>query len=184
MPPIFDGLVFVFISYRIATTHANDDDHSHWRTFVSGKALPRLSKALLQSGQQYFLLSILKITRSIRKPNTFSACSRMTVGVNIATMSLAGSPFVSPLYQAILAVPAVALGSVSVCRVYRKLLLEATPTVEESGNTIESSALSFTDITGIRTTSYMTEGSGHIGRSGQNGNFEVKTLPNDVARIV
>lgn len=55
MPPIFDTLVFGFISYRLATRHANDRDHSHWRTFFSGKALPRLSKAMLQGGQQYYL---------------------------------------------------------------------------------------------------------------------------------
>jgi hypothetical protein len=31
------------------------DDQVRWRSILSGKALPRLSYVVLQSGQQYFL---------------------------------------------------------------------------------------------------------------------------------
>lgn len=57
MPPLFDTLVFGFISHHVVTTHASDSDR--WRIFFLGKTLPRLSKAMLQGGQQYYLLSQL-----------------------------------------------------------------------------------------------------------------------------
>jgi hypothetical protein len=49
---IFDSSVFMAISYKLAFMHAPADG---WKTLVSGKALPRLSRAVLQGGQQYYL---------------------------------------------------------------------------------------------------------------------------------
>lgn len=50
----FDTCVFLAISYRMGTTYTADE-HNRWDTIVSGKALPRLSRAILQGGQQYYL---------------------------------------------------------------------------------------------------------------------------------
>lgn len=52
---VFDTSVFLAVSYRIASTQTLIDGQVRWSNFVSGKALPRLSRAVLQSGQQYYL---------------------------------------------------------------------------------------------------------------------------------
>lgn len=52
---LFDTSVFLAISYKIATDHGVLDDRIRWDTLVSGKALPRLSRAILRGGQQYYL---------------------------------------------------------------------------------------------------------------------------------
>lgn len=54
LPAVFDTLVFFAISYKIvfqSITHSG----SSWNMFFSGKALPALSQAILQGGQQYYL---------------------------------------------------------------------------------------------------------------------------------
>ncbi len=55
IPVVFDTFVFLAISYKIGTTHSTRDVKVSWSTLVSGKALPRLSRAVLQGGQQYYL---------------------------------------------------------------------------------------------------------------------------------
>lgn len=55
IPVIFDTFVFLAISYKIGTSHSAQDARVSWSTLVSGKALPRLSRAILQGGQQYYL---------------------------------------------------------------------------------------------------------------------------------
>jgi hypothetical protein len=54
-PVVFDTLVFLAISYKMVATHSTLDAKVSWRTLISGKALPRLSRAILQGGQQYYL---------------------------------------------------------------------------------------------------------------------------------
>jgi hypothetical protein len=54
-PVVFDTLVFLAISYKIMATHSTLDAKVSLRTLISGKALPRLSRAILQGGQQYYL---------------------------------------------------------------------------------------------------------------------------------
>jgi hypothetical protein len=54
-PVIFDTFVFLAISYKIASSHSTLDAKVSCKTVVSGKALPRLSRAILQGGQQYYL---------------------------------------------------------------------------------------------------------------------------------
>lgn len=61
VPLLFDSFVFLAISYRIASTHSLVDERVSWDTLVSGKALPRLSRAILQGGQQYYL-SVLALS--------------------------------------------------------------------------------------------------------------------------
>lgn len=55
MLAIFDTAVFVAISYKVAILHSDPGTGVTWDTVISGRALPRLSKAVLQGGQQYYL---------------------------------------------------------------------------------------------------------------------------------
>ncbi|KAJ3575345.1 hypothetical protein NP233_g1150 [Leucocoprinus birnbaumii] len=54
---VYDTAVFIAISVKIATSHNSTDERVRWSTIVSGKALPRLSRAILQGGQQYYFRS-------------------------------------------------------------------------------------------------------------------------------
>jgi hypothetical protein len=54
-PVVFDTFVFLAISYKIGTSHSTHDARVSWSTLVSGRALPQLSRAILQGGQQYYL---------------------------------------------------------------------------------------------------------------------------------
>ncbi|KAG6329062.1 hypothetical protein ID866_10027 [Astraeus odoratus] len=54
-PCLFDTLAYVAITWKILTTHRLEPHQSCWRAFWRAEALPRLSRALLQSGQQYYL---------------------------------------------------------------------------------------------------------------------------------
>lgn len=55
MSASFDTAVFLAISYKIATEHSGSDVGVAWDTVISGRALPRLSRSVLQGGQQYYL---------------------------------------------------------------------------------------------------------------------------------
>ena len=51
-----DTLIFVAISYKILTyTTLGDTWRARARSFYAADGLPKLSKALLQSGQLYYL---------------------------------------------------------------------------------------------------------------------------------
>lgn len=52
---LFDSSVFLAISYKIASSHSLPDEQIGWTSLVSGRSLPRLSRAVLQGGQQYYL---------------------------------------------------------------------------------------------------------------------------------
>ena len=58
IPAVYDTLIFLAISYRLYPTYEVGRDTT-WRErvelFFTGQGLPRLSKALLQGGQQYYL---------------------------------------------------------------------------------------------------------------------------------
>ncbi len=57
MPAIFDTLVFIAVSYRLAfQTHQELGAKTNWTAaWFSTKGLPTISRAMLQGGQQYFL---------------------------------------------------------------------------------------------------------------------------------
>ncbi|KXN83153.1 hypothetical protein AN958_01766 [Leucoagaricus sp. SymC.cos] len=78
IPVIFDTFVFFTISYKIASAHSTIDAKVSWGTLVSGKALPRLSRAILQGGQQYYLI---------------------TAGVYIILVILLELPSIPPIYR-------------------------------------------------------------------------------------
>ncbi|KAJ3849508.1 hypothetical protein EV368DRAFT_85488 [Lentinula lateritia] len=119
-PLVFDSFVFLAISYRLMVIN-NDDPHGtaqNWGPFLKGKALPRLSRAVLQGGQQYYLI---------------------TVGMNILITVLIATPSVPPVYEAAFTIPDVALTSSMACRVYRNLYLEARGILHHPSTTIDGS---------------------------------------------
>ncbi|KAF5353965.1 hypothetical protein D9756_006954 [Leucocoprinus leucothites] len=102
IPVIFDTFVFLAISYKIAVSYSTLDVKVSWGTLVSGKALPRLSRAILQGGQQYYLI---------------------TAGVYIILVILLGLPSIPPIYRNMFAFPSVSLTASMACRVYRNIML-------------------------------------------------------------
>lgn len=52
---VYDSSVFLAISYKIGVAHIVIDREMGWKRFITGKALPRLSQAVLRGGQQYYL---------------------------------------------------------------------------------------------------------------------------------
>ncbi|KAG6331684.1 hypothetical protein ID866_7407 [Astraeus odoratus] len=54
-PVLFDTLVYIAITWKILATHRLEPRQSCWKAFWRREALPRVSRALLQSGQQYYL---------------------------------------------------------------------------------------------------------------------------------
>ncbi|KAH7915813.1 hypothetical protein BJ138DRAFT_1140948 [Hygrophoropsis aurantiaca] len=109
MQLVFDSLVFLAISYKLASSRHNSGEKIPWKKIFSGRALPRLSKAVLQGGQQYYLI---------------------TVGANIAVTVLLSTPSVPPIYQATFTIPNIALSSSMACRVFRNLKLETYEVTE------------------------------------------------------
>ncbi|KAF9449862.1 hypothetical protein P691DRAFT_811549 [Macrolepiota fuliginosa MF-IS2] len=99
---VFDTLVFLAISLKVGRSHSIQDARVSWSTLVSGKALPRLSRAILQGGQQYYLI---------------------TSGVYIILVILLGLPSIPPPYRNMLAFPTVSITASMACRVYRNIKL-------------------------------------------------------------
>ncbi|KAF4611800.1 hypothetical protein D9613_003713 [Agrocybe pediades] len=98
---VYDSCVFIAISYRFATISG---ENMTWRILLSRRASSRIVRAILQGGQQYYLMSV---------------CS------NILVSSLIVTPSVPPIYQAILVAPDLALTSSMACRVFRNLKITA-----------------------------------------------------------
>ncbi|KAG8219854.1 hypothetical protein J3R82DRAFT_832 [Butyriboletus roseoflavus] len=108
VPVLFDACVFFAISYKILMFHRTKKP-TNWKAFCCGEALPRISQAILQGGQQYYMI---------------------TTGVNVTRSILAILPNISPVLQLSPSVPAVALTSAMACRVFRNLKLEAMQKTE------------------------------------------------------
>jgi len=103
VPVIFDALVFLAITYKIHMIHGTSKPRS-WKALVCGDALPRLSRAVLQGGQQYYLI---------------------TTAFNLARPFLAFFPASNPVLKMTAStVPSMALTSVMACRLFRNLRLE------------------------------------------------------------
>ncbi|KAI6043497.1 hypothetical protein EDC04DRAFT_711372 [Pisolithus marmoratus] len=98
-PVFFDTLVYFAITYGILATHVKSGG---WKVFSSSRALPHFSRAILQGGQQYYLI---------------------TIGINLARFALSLWLSLSTTLQVILTCPAVSLTSVMACRVYRNLII-------------------------------------------------------------
>ncbi|KAL4081287.1 hypothetical protein V8B97DRAFT_2027368, partial [Scleroderma yunnanense] len=110
-PVLFDTLVYFAITYKILTTHWTRKEEG-WRYYCLGKALPYLSRAVLQGGQQYYLI---------------------TTGINVSRFAFSLSPAISPTLQVILSNPAVSLTSIMACRVCRNLTIGSLRDSEGTG---------------------------------------------------
>ncbi|EJC99639.1 uncharacterized protein FOMMEDRAFT_160065 [Fomitiporia mediterranea MF3/22] len=96
-----DTLVFVAISLRILCNPAIDDNvRARVKVFSNGGTLPKLSKSIFQSGQQYYLI---------------------TVGGNILTMVMILTPSVNPMYRAMFNVPNIVIENCMACKVFRDI---------------------------------------------------------------
>lgn len=51
---LFDTSVFVAVSYKIMSAY-NVNSQVPWYALISGRTLPRLSRAIFRGGQQYYL---------------------------------------------------------------------------------------------------------------------------------
>ncbi|KIJ45856.1 hypothetical protein M422DRAFT_95821, partial [Sphaerobolus stellatus SS14] len=98
----YDTMVFLAISYKVATEHGKPGRPVNLKSLITGEAFPRFSRAILQGGQQYYLI---------------------TVCLNILISVLIVAPSVPPIYEAIFTVPDIAVTSSMACRVYRNLRL-------------------------------------------------------------
>jgi len=103
VPMLFDAFVFFAISYKILKFHRTKKS-TNWKAFCCAEALPHLSRAVLQGGQQYYMI---------------------TTGANVSRTISALLPNISPVSQLSPSVPALALTSAMACRVFRNLKLEA-----------------------------------------------------------
>ncbi|CAL1702480.1 unnamed protein product [Somion occarium] len=97
-----DTLVFIAISTRLMMYSLADTWVDRFKTFFSGKGMGHMSRALLQTGQLYYLV---------------------TVGVNIVAMVVILTPSVPPVLRAMFAIPNVALQNAMACRVFRLIKL-------------------------------------------------------------
>ncbi|KAJ6454659.1 hypothetical protein C8R45DRAFT_1189288, partial [Mycena sanguinolenta] len=100
MPLINDTAVFLAINYRIlAHTVVADSPMARLRVFLGGKEISTLSRALIQSGQHFYLVA---------------------VAANI-TLLASFNFYLSPLFRAMLSVPALAVVNAMACLVFRRI---------------------------------------------------------------
>lgn len=100
---VYDTLIFIAISYRMISLSMLDGPWSaRVKSFFTGKGLHYLSRAMLQSGQAYYFI---------------------TIGVAIASTALILAPSVPSEIKPILGSTYFALASSMACRVFRALLL-------------------------------------------------------------
>ncbi|KAF8881793.1 hypothetical protein BD779DRAFT_997645 [Infundibulicybe gibba] len=96
-----DALVLAAVSWRIIVSMSLEESfRGRLRTLIGRGSLPTLSKAVLQSGQQYYFI---------------------TVGSNILTLVMILIPGIPPVYHAMFTVPNVVLMNSMACRVYRQI---------------------------------------------------------------
>ncbi|KAL5530968.1 hypothetical protein ACEPAG_3844 [Sanghuangporus baumii] len=104
-----DTLVLLAISLRLVYNASGTNRSSvRLKSIWHGSTLPQISKSILQSGQQYYLI---------------------TVGWNILAMAMILAPSVPPVYRAMFTIPSVAVENCMACKVYRDVRLGVTQSV-------------------------------------------------------
>ncbi|CAL1710750.1 unnamed protein product [Somion occarium] len=98
----FDTSVFIAISLKISSYGMADDLKGRMKSFLTGNGMGHVSKALLQTGQLYYMT---------------------TVVLNLVAMILLLTPSLPLVYQGMMTVPNVALQNAMACRVFRLLKL-------------------------------------------------------------
>ncbi|KAF8999684.1 hypothetical protein BDQ17DRAFT_1360787 [Cyathus striatus] len=94
----FNLLVFLAVSYRIIAGDMKSGEKSPWKAWIDGKAFHRLSNAVLQDGQPYYLFILV-------------------TSIFISTVIVI--PSVPPVYGEALIVPDIVITSTMACRIYR-----------------------------------------------------------------
>ncbi|KAF7335945.1 hypothetical protein MSAN_02307900 [Mycena sanguinolenta] len=103
MPLVNETAIFLAINYRIlAHMMVADSSIARLRAFFGGKGLSALSRALLQSGQYFYLVAV-------------AANATLLVAVKL--------PRLPPIYRAMLIIPAQALANAMACLVFRRIKL-------------------------------------------------------------
>jgi hypothetical protein len=111
-PSVNDACVFIAVSWRVLTTVAEEEGFKgRLKSFLGRTRLPTLSKAVLQSGQQYYMI---------------------TLGGNILAMAMILAPGIPPVYRAMFTSPNVALMNSMACRVYRNIKLRKFATMQST----------------------------------------------------
>ncbi|KAJ6454574.1 hypothetical protein C8R45DRAFT_915060 [Mycena sanguinolenta] len=101
MPLINDTAIFLAITYRIlAHTIVADSLMARLRAFFGGPGLSALSRALLESGQHFYLIA---------------------VATHLTLLVVLKMPQLSPVYHAMLAFPGFALVNAMACLVFRRI---------------------------------------------------------------
>jgi len=123
---VHDTLVFLAISSRLLSWSLGDTWIDKIKSFYHGRGMGIMSRALLQTGQSYYLA---------------------TAGMNIAAMAVILSPSVPPVLRATLVVPNIALSNVMACRVFRHvklgLIKDIYTLTTETASTAASLSLQF-----------------------------------------
>ncbi|KAF7370869.1 hypothetical protein MSAN_00720600 [Mycena sanguinolenta] len=101
MPLINDTAIFLAINYRIlAHTVAEDSLMARLRAFFGGTGLSTLSRALLQSGQHFYLIA---------------------VATHVTFLVILKLPQLTPVYHAMLSIPGLTLVNAMACLVFRRI---------------------------------------------------------------
>ncbi|KAJ6454577.1 hypothetical protein C8R45DRAFT_1082653 [Mycena sanguinolenta] len=101
MPLINDTAIFLAITYRILDhTIVADSPMARLRAFFGGRGLSALSRALLESGQHFYLIA---------------------VATHLTLLFVLKMPQLSPVYHAMLAFPGFALVNAMACLVFRRI---------------------------------------------------------------
>ncbi|CAL1707957.1 unnamed protein product [Somion occarium] len=99
---IFDTSVFVAISIHMISFSMETTWRGRLKLFLSGHGMGHVSRALLQTGQMYYLV---------------------TVWVNVVVLITLLMSLISPTFQGMLTIPNIALQNAMACRVFRLLKL-------------------------------------------------------------
>ncbi|KIY47908.1 hypothetical protein FISHEDRAFT_44522, partial [Fistulina hepatica ATCC 64428] len=98
-----DAFIFTAISWRIIVSVSQEQNWKRrLRVFFGRSRLPAISRAVLQTGQQYYV---------------------MTLGGNIVCVVLILTPSLPAIYHAMMTIPNIAILSSMACRVYRQIKL-------------------------------------------------------------
>ncbi|KAJ6454631.1 hypothetical protein C8R45DRAFT_915116 [Mycena sanguinolenta] len=101
MPVFNDTAIFLAISYRIlAHILVADSSMARLRVFFGGRGLSTLSRALLQSGQHFYLIAVV---------------------THIVLLVLLKLPHLSPVYRIMLTTPGFPLINAMACLVFRRI---------------------------------------------------------------
>ncbi|KAH7910121.1 hypothetical protein BJ138DRAFT_142830 [Hygrophoropsis aurantiaca] len=121
---IYATLVFLAISLKLMSMTMIDSPTGSDRvkSFIRGDGLPRFSRLLFKSGQQYYFA---------------------TFGTNMLAMFMVLLPTTPPVYQAMFSIPSVALESSMACRVFRSVKLGAIMDSPTTLVTTEDSPVTF-----------------------------------------